>query len=59
MGYITFTLKEDADKAVEELNNGPFGAAGRKIRVEWAGDKVHSPPESEPLSTIREAIYRF
>ncbi len=40
MGYITYTLKEDAEKAVEELNNGPFGGAARKIRVELAGDKV-------------------
>jgi RNA recognition motif-containing protein len=46
VGYITFTSKEDAEKAVQDLNGGQFGAdAKRKIRVEMANDKVriHSP----------------
>ncbi len=40
VGYITYAAKEDAEKAVAELNNGAFGDSSRKIRVEWAEQKV-------------------
>lgn len=39
VGYITYAAPEDAQKAVEELDKGAFGAQGRKIRVGWADKK--------------------
>lgn len=40
VGYVTYALKEDADRAIEELDGGAFGAKGRKIRVTMADRKV-------------------
>lgn len=39
VGYVTYASAEDAAKAVEELDQGAFGAQGRKIRVDWADKK--------------------
>lgn len=41
VGYVTYSLREDAEKAVEELDGSAFGDKGRKIRVSWADTKVH------------------
>ncbi len=41
VGYVTYSLKEDADRAVTELDGGEFGGKGRKIRVTWADKRVH------------------
>ena len=40
VGYVTYALKEDAERAIEELDGGAFGDKGRKIRVTWADKKV-------------------
>lgn len=40
VGYVTYSLREDAERALEELDGGEFGGKGRKIRVTWAEDKV-------------------
>ncbi len=40
MGYVTYSLKEDAERAVSELDGGEFGGEGRKIRVVWADKRV-------------------
>ena len=42
VGYVTYSLKEDAEQAVAELNGSAFGDKGRKIRVSWADEKVCS-----------------
>ena len=39
VGYVTFSLPEDADRAVQELDGGDF-AGNRKIRVQRAERKV-------------------
>jgi nucleolar protein 4 len=39
VGYVTYSLREDAEQAVAELDNKEFGAEGRKIRVSWANEK--------------------
>lgn len=36
VGYVTYSLKEDAEQALLELDNKDFGGNGRKIRVGWA-----------------------
>ncbi|KAL7423249.1 RNA recognition motif-containing protein [Cryptotrichosporon argae] len=38
VGYVTYSLAEDAARAVAELDGGSFGQ-GRKIRVAWADKK--------------------
>jgi nucleolar protein 4 len=40
VGYVTYSLREDAEKAIEELDGGEFGGKGRKIKVIWADHKV-------------------
>jgi nucleolar protein 4 len=47
VGYVTYSLKEDAEKAVEEFDGGEFGGAGRKIRVAWADKRVCLTGEGE------------
>lgn len=39
VGYVTYSLREDAEQAVAELDNKDFGGEGRKIRVAWADHK--------------------
>ena len=39
VGYVTYSLREDAEQAVKELDGGAFGDKGRKIRVSWADVK--------------------
>lgn len=39
VGYITYALPEDAERAVQELDGSAFGAKGRKIRVTMADKK--------------------
>ena len=39
VGYVTYSLLEDAEKAVAELDSSAFGDKGRKIRVSWANDR--------------------
>ena len=40
VGYVTYSLVADADRAVAELDGGAFGDKGRKIRVSMADKKV-------------------
>ena len=40
VGYVTYSLKEDAEQAVNELDGSEFGDKGRKIRVAWANERV-------------------
>jgi nucleolar protein 4 len=40
VGYISYSLEEDASQAVRELDGSAFGDKGRKIRVSWANEKV-------------------
>ncbi|WWD08119.1 hypothetical protein V865_006230 [Kwoniella europaea PYCC6329] len=40
VGYVTYSLKEDADRAVQELNGSVFGGGNRKIRVSIAGERA-------------------
>lgn len=40
VGYVTYSLREDAERAVAELDGGELGGKGRKIRIAWADEKV-------------------
>lgn len=45
VGYVTYSLKEDADRALQELDGSEFGGKGRKIRVALADRKVRTEDE--------------
>ncbi|KAK4684518.1 nucleolar protein 4, partial [Tremellales sp. Uapishka_1] len=47
VGYVTYSLEEDAKRAVAELDGGEFGDKGRKIRVTMADKKPPPPPRGE------------
>lgn len=49
VGYVTFAMREDAERALAELDGGAFGDKGRKIRVSWADKKVSQKSSSECL----------
>ena len=40
VGYVTYSLAEDALRAVSELDDGEFGGKGRKLRVVMADKRV-------------------
>lgn len=41
VGYVAFAIREDAQAAYDTVNGGNgLSIAGRKLRVEWAGNKV-------------------
>lgn len=42
VGYVSFAIREDAQLAYDKVNGGVEGITldGRKLRVEWAGNKV-------------------
>lgn len=42
---MTFSLKEDADRAIQELDGGSFGGGKRKIQVKWADERVNTVPK--------------
>lgn len=45
VGYVTYAMREDADRAIEELDGGAFGDKGRKIRVLLADRRVSAQPQ--------------
>ncbi|CAK9784974.1 hypothetical protein CC85DRAFT_267175 [Cutaneotrichosporon oleaginosum] len=56
VGYVTYAMKEDAERAVTELNGSEFGAKGRKIRVSWADKKPDKDvTEARPTKKARVA----
>lgn len=48
---MTYSLREDAEKAIEELDGGEFGGKGRKIKVIWADHKVSLDMSPLPLES--------
>lgn len=40
VGYVTFSLKEDAESAFENLSKNGISLVGRKLGVQWANSKV-------------------
>ncbi|RXK42197.1 hypothetical protein M231_00555 [Tremella mesenterica] len=56
VGYVTYSLKEDAETAVKELDGSEFGDKGRKIRVEWADKRP--PPKERAAKEISGAKAR-
>jgi nucleolar protein 4 len=39
VGYVTFAMRTDAERAIAELNGRGFGGSKRKLGVEWADRK--------------------
>ena len=42
VGYVAFALKEDAESAFENISKNGISLVGRKLRVQWAENKVCS-----------------
>jgi nucleolar protein 4 len=42
VGYVSFSLKEDAESCYTNVSEEGLTIAGRKIRVEWADKRVSS-----------------
>jgi nucleolar protein 4 len=40
VGYVSFALKDDAGTAFESISQSGIELAGRKLRVQWAENKV-------------------
>lgn len=50
VGYVSFTIKEDAESAFETMEKEGIVLAGRKLRVQWAETKVRLIQGSHALS---------
>lgn len=44
VGYVAFALKEDAESAFENISKNGIDLVGRKLRVQWAENKVCLSP---------------
>lgn len=40
VGYVSFAIKEDAEAAYENLSTDGISLVGRKLRIQWADQKV-------------------
>ena len=40
VGYVSFSMKEDAESAFENISKDGINLVGRKLRVQWANNKV-------------------
>ncbi|WVO15672.1 hypothetical protein L204_103333 [Cryptococcus depauperatus] len=40
VGYVTYSLKEDAERAIQKLDGKGFGDARRKIKISWANERT-------------------
>ena len=42
VGYVSFSIREDAQAAYEKISKEGITLVGRNLRVDWAGTKVCS-----------------
>jgi nucleolar protein 4 len=42
VGYVSFSVKEDAEVAFKKIEDEGMTLDGRKLRVQWAENKVRS-----------------
>jgi nucleolar protein 4 len=57
VGYVTYALKEDAERAVAELDGSEFGDKGRKIRAVLADRKVSNERRDEKMLEVLFVLY--
>lgn len=50
VGYVSFSIKEDAQTAFESITASGITINGRHLRVQWADSKVVSYRVSHPLA---------
>ncbi|KAI9456596.1 hypothetical protein HD554DRAFT_2144789 [Boletus coccyginus] len=48
VGYVSFSIKEDAQTAFESLTTNGMAINGRNIRVQWAENKPKNKPMNRP-----------
>ena len=46
VGYVSFSLKEDAEAAYETISKNGIELVGRKLRIQWAESKVGRAPHT-------------
>ncbi len=44
VGYVSFSMKEDAQAAYDKISKEGITLASRKLRIDWADHKVSSKP---------------
>ncbi|KAF9442502.1 RNA-binding domain-containing protein [Macrolepiota fuliginosa MF-IS2] len=55
VGYVAFSIKEDAEAAYEKISKDGIILAGRKLRVTWAEQKSkHKPKDKDATAPIKK-----
>ncbi|KAF7295163.1 Ribosome biogenesis [Mycena indigotica] len=62
VGYVSFTLKEDAESAFETISTNGISLVGRSLRVQWADSKATTfsvPKERGPRPKVDHKPTKF
>jgi len=57
VGYVSFSIKEDAQSAYEKLSQEGISLAGRQLRIQWADHKVRFSQVANILSETNHFMF--